>query len=525
MKILIKLNRNTIIFKIKRALNDEQKNILNTNVISDSELVFSDEYIYQNLKIVTSFINNLINNSDIDTVIIHNNKVVLELLDIIKNTNSIKHIILKDDVPITYKMCEKISKIKHIETLSCFSIQDFLVDFLDKKNITVESRCEILFTSDFMTLNSLNKYSSIYYKKTINLALPLSDSDIDDFEGFLNINFYLKVIHINKTLKSDLENVIDLLCKYRKKNIRIVLHENINDLELVNYIKKVNTSKKKQKIKITISYSDQYLRKNFLPQANINILKLCLLFIFIIIGGSFGYVITNNYVAYQKDVSIKEDLNDIIKSTEDTKEVQDIIEKIEIEEEKKVINDYIASLKTLNTDSVGWLKVPNTSVDYPIVKGSDNDYYLDHNIKHESDFNGWIFMDYRNNTDFSHDNTLIYGHTNYNANVMFGSLKQTLKELWYTNTDNHIITVDSLYENLEYQIFSIYSIRATNDYLNIQYTNILEKLEFFHKLEERSIYDFNVELDHDDQIITLSTCDDGGVNRLVIHAVLLNEEN
>ncbi len=518
IKILIQIKDNNIYFKAKRNLNEEQKNILNTNIISDNELIFTDEYIFQNLKIVTNFINELITDAVIDTAIIYNNKVVYQILEILKNTKSITNLILKDDVPITFKMCEKITE-TNIKLLSCYNLQDFMVDYLDNANIRIESRCEMFFISSFMQNNSLNKYSSIYYKKSIHLTLPISENDIDDLNAFCKINKYLKTIHVNKAIKSDLEEIINIINMYKLKNIKIVLHENVNNIELVEYIKRINkSSKKKNNIKITVSYSDEYLYKNFLPQTNIGILRAMLFIILIIVLGSFLYVFINNYVAYQKDEEFKSGFKEIISSTD----TEIIVEELEKNSSKKIVNEYIASLMTYNSDTIAWLTVNNTGIDYPIVQTDNNEYYLNHNIANKNDLNGWIFMDYRNDEDLINDNTVFYGHTRYNSNVMFGTLTNIENKEWRSNEENLTISLDTLYESNKYKIFSYYTIGITNDYLKYQFTNDIEKYEFLNMLKNRSIYDFDTEIHSDDKIITLSTCEDGGSKRLVVHAVLID---
>ncbi len=518
VKILIQIKDNTIYFKAKKKLDASHNNLLNTNVICDNELVFSDEYIYENMAIVTSFIKNLVTENNIDTAVIYNNGLVLEILDVLKNISKIKILVLKDDVPLSYKVCEKICKTS-IKAVSCYNLQDFLVEIFDKSDIVVESRNEMFFTSRFMINNDLLKYSSIFYKKSLIIDLPLSEDDTDDFNAFCSINKYLKVIHINKTVKRDLEALINILEHNRKKNIKIIIHQDVNDFELVTYIKKINNiSKKKYNIKISISYSDAYLGKNFLPQANLNILKVCLIIIIIIVGGSFGYVAVNNYFAYHKDLDIKEDIQEIIDNTDPTK----IIEENFSDPSREIKNDYIASLMTFNKDTTAWITVKNTNVDYPVLQAEDNDYYLNHNIEHDYDFNGWVFMDFRNNKFMEDDNTILYGHTNYDSSVMFGSLKNISSEEWRSNPDNLIIEVDTVYDSLEYEIFAYYNIPVTHDYITTNFSNDIDKLEFFKELQSRSEYTFDVELTSSDTILTLSTCSYGGAKRLVVHAVLID---
>ena len=188
-----------------------------------------------------------------------------------------------------------------------------------------------------------------------------------------------------------------------------------------------------------------------------------------------------------------------------------------------ITNTELASLLTVNEDVVGKLIVNNTNVDYPVVQAKDNDYYLDHNINKEKNANGWIYLDFRNDAMNLDKNNIIYGHNMYYSGVMFGTLHKTYNSNWYTNPENQIITYDTLYEDMQFKIFSIYKVPDTNDYLKVFFDDDTDFLEFADMITKRSIYDFNVPIDADDKIITLSTCSNNGTKRLVIHAVLIDE--
>ena len=204
---------------------------------------------------------------------------------------------------------------------------------------------------------------------------------------------------------------------------------------------------------------------------------------------------------------------------------EDIINELnsnQAENDKIVVNEDIASLININPEVVGWLKVNNTNIDYPVVQTINNEYYLSHNFYLNEDKNGWVFMDYRNDSKYLSDNIIIYAHNRYNSGVMFGTLQNTFRYNWYTNPDNQIITLKTLYETLEYQVFSIYKIAVTTDYLRTIFKDDNDRLEFYSMLKNRSIYNFNIELSGKNKIITLSTCADEN-NRYVLHAVLKEE--
>ena len=176
----------------------------------------------------------------------------------------------------------------------------------------------------------------------------------------------------------------------------------------------------------------------------------------------------------------------------------------------------MTSLEKINKEFTGWLTVNNTSISYPVVKHSDNEYYLKHGFNKKYNINGWIFMDYRNHTETFDQNTIIYGHDS-DYSIMFGDLKKVLQKSWYTNAKNQVITYETKAKKWEAEIFSIYVIDNTTDYLQVVFSN--EEFDAFLKMiTDRSIYNFNKNVSIQDKIITLSTCYKDSSKRLVVHA-------
>ena len=99
------------------------------------------------------------------------------------------------------------------------------------------------------------------------------------------------------------------------------------------------------------------------------------------------------------------------------------------------------NLKDKNQDIVGWIKVKGTAIEYPVVKGADNSFYLTHSLDKSYNSAGWIFADYKNKLDGNDKNIVIYGH-NRRDGTMFGSLQNVLKEEWYNNKENQYITFE-----------------------------------------------------------------------------------
>lgn len=221
--------------------------------------------------------------------------------------------------------------------------------------------------------------------------------------------------------------------------------------------------------------------------------------------------------------NIQKELKEVIRINATSETISILNEGKSEDDENLVVNEDIVSIYNVNPETVAWLTVPNTNIDYAVVQTTNNKYYLTHNIYMEEDNNGWVFMDYRNNVNLLSDNIIIYAHNRYYSGVMFGTLQNTMRYNWYTDPNNQIITLRTMYDELKYQVFSIYKVEVTTDYLQVIFSSNEEKLEMFNMVKDRSMYDFGITLNEDDKIITLSTCADEN-NRYVLHAVLINDE-
>lgn len=520
-KILFKIKNNTIIVKEKVKLSSNNKNLLNTNVISADELLFSLEYLISNLKIVSTFLNEITNNYNIDTLVIEKNEFVLPILDIVKNNKNIKNLILNEDSQLTFKICENITKTS-IKNVNCYNLQPFMIEFLDKHGIIVESRNEILYLSNFMLKNNLSIFSSMFYKMTLQMDLPLSLQDEEDFEAFCSINKYLRTINVDYVNKSDLEYIIKILRKYNKKNVKIVIHANIENEETITYLHNFNKKKSKRyKIYFRLKYSKEYLQDNILKQTNYNILKTCGYIIILIIGFTFTYIFYDNYTSMKGVNKIQNELKEVI-SLNDTTVIINKLNENKEENEKLVKNEDVASVYLINPETVAWVIVPNTNINYPVVQATDNNYYLSHNIYRENDKNGWVFMDFRGDVVNLSDNLILYAHNRYYNGIMFGNLQNMMRYNWYSNPDNQVITIRTLYDELHYKIFSMYRVETTTDYLQVIFPDTSTKMNMFNMIKNRSIYNFGITLNENDKILTLSTCADE-YSKYVVHAVLLND--
>ncbi len=244
--------------------------------------------------------------------------------------------------------------------------------------------------------------------------------------------------------------------------------------------------------------------------------------------------------SYHKDTKAMEKIKDELEETVDIKEVQEVeedenVQVVEQEEDIKKDNPYydyikmnlidvdIKELKEKNSDTVGWIQVNGTNINYPFVQTKDNKYYLTHDLNKNYNSAGWVFLDYRNNIKKLDKNTIIYAHARLNK-TMFGSLKNILKSDWYKNKNNYVVKLSTENQNTLWQVFSVYHIPETSDYIQVKFSSDTEFKTFVDKLQKRSVYKFDTTVSGSDKILTLSTCY-GETERMVMHAKLIKYSN
>lgn len=215
------------------------------------------------------------------------------------------------------------------------------------------------------------------------------------------------------------------------------------------------------------------------------------------------------------------------KNVDKNNEIKEITKKHVKEEkknEKEEIKEYkidFDALKKSNSDTVGYIKVNNTNIDYVVVQAKDNNYYLNHNFNKEKNRAGWIFLDYRNKLDGSDKNTIIYGH-NMKDGSMFETLSSVLQKWWYEDSNNYIVTFTTEEKTFMYQVFSTYDIKNEDYYIKTKFNSDNDYEKFLKTIKSRSNHDYGIELTKDDTILTLSSCLGAGEKRVVLHAKKVN---
>ncbi len=176
--------------------------------------------------------------------------------------------------------------------------------------------------------------------------------------------------------------------------------------------------------------------------------------------------------------------------------------------------DVLDEYKTLyekNKRLIGWLKIDDTNIDYPVMQTSDNEYYLDHNFNQEYDKNGSIFMDYACSAYPKSTNLILYGHHMKSGN-MFGNLQKYAKESY--GKEHSLIQFDTIYEKATYQVMYVFRSQVYNEddivfkyYQFIEANSEAEFDSYMNEMSKMSLYDTGVTAKYGDSLLTLSTCD------------------
>ncbi len=182
----------------------------------------------------------------------------------------------------------------------------------------------------------------------------------------------------------------------------------------------------------------------------------------------------------------------------------------EEEVELTVLEEY-QTLYNKNKKLIGWIKIDDTQIDYPVMQTANNEYYMDHNFNQEYDRNGSLFLD--KDCDIVHRNTnlIIYGH-HMKSGKMFGGLNKYSSEEYCKAHPN--IQFDTIYERGTYEVMYVFRSRIYNEdevvFKYYQFLDAASAQEFNSNMQEMaalSLYDTGVTASYGDQLLTLSTCD------------------
>lgn len=188
--------------------------------------------------------------------------------------------------------------------------------------------------------------------------------------------------------------------------------------------------------------------------------------------------------------------------------------KIHLTEEDTAVPDILPEYEKVhqkNQKLIGWVKIDDTIIDYPVMQTVNNEYYLDHNFNQEEDPNGCIFMDYQCDVVKGCDNIILYGH-HMKSGKMFGTLNKYSSESYFE--EHPVIQFDTIYEKGKYQVMYVFRSKVYSEedvtFKYYQFINAASEMEFNSYLNEMaalSLYDTGVTAAYGDKLLTLSTCD------------------
>ena len=260
--------------------------------------------------------------------------------------------------------------------------------------------------------------------------------------------------------------------------------------------------------------------------------KLVTILIFLIAVGSLGYFGIYSYMNHktqskssqlaelkEKKKPVKKDKADEPVKVNKTGEIEipDILPEYEI-------------LYNKNKSLIGWIKIDDTIIDYPVMQTSNNEYYLDHNFEQGYDKNGSIFMDASCDVLKPSTNLILYGH-HMKSGAMFGGLDKYASEQYYK--EHPTFRFDTIYEKGMYQIAYVFRSQVySEDEIIFKYYQFIDansETEFNSNMIEMSklsLYDTGVTPVYGDELVTLSTCDRSQVNegRFVVVGVKIKSE-
>ena len=195
----------------------------------------------------------------------------------------------------------------------------------------------------------------------------------------------------------------------------------------------------------------------------------------------------------------------------------DILNDIEIDTSNVTNNTtermlQVQEFKKTNNDIVGWLEIDNTKINFPVLQGSDNEYYMTHTYNKEYSSDGSIFLDKDYDWNIPSSNLLIYGHNNKNGN-MFQDLLKYEDENYYKEHPNIRFTTvedDSLYEIISVFKSRVYYKNEQNVFRYYFFINADNEEEYNYYVEESkkaSLYDTGKTATYGEQLLSLSTCE------------------
>lgn len=238
-----------------------------------------------------------------------------------------------------------------------------------------------------------------------------------------------------------------------------------------------------------------------------------------------GYQLFTIFKGYHDGRSEYEKIRDIAtEEDDDGEDTKDLDDTDTVGTDDGFSVDFNA-LKAINSDVIGWIRFapqPET-INYPIVKGTDNSEYLHRTFSANENTLGAIFLNYENASDFTDRNSIIYGHR-MNDGSMFAHLQDyDTKSFWEANPYFYIYTVDG--RKLTYHVVMAGEVSDESSMYQFQFPDDAAYLNFLNAAKSMAFYETGIQVTTQQKVVTLSTCTRAGdSNRIVVMGVLEKEE-
>ena len=233
----------------------------------------------------------------------------------------------------------------------------------------------------------------------------------------------------------------------------------------------------------------------------------------LLVVGSLAYLADYSYRTKRLDdyAAIQKNLKNTALTTPETPETPVIHYDDDTADTLPDILPEYQTLYSLNKRLIGWVKIDDTYIDYPVLQTVNNDYYLNHNFDQEEDKNGSIFLDKDCSIYPRSTNLILYGH-HMRSGRMFGQLNKYSSEKFYK--EHKYIQFDTIYEKGTYEVMYVFRSKIYEEseivFKYYQFTDAVSETEFesnMKQMADMSLYDTGVNAEYGDELLTLSTCD------------------
>lgn len=276
-----------------------------------------------------------------------------------------------------------------------------------------------------------------------------------------------------------------------------------------NNKKYINKHMEKNKVKNSVMNSEKNKRsKNKKRKINffINIIIIILVIIFIY----SGYNVTIWLISDYKTKKLETEL------------FSNIVYEVNSNENEEKNNDELKvdfnKLKEINSDIIAWIRIKDTYINYPVLQGETDEYYLKKDIYKKYSVDGSIFVNTDANSNFEDDNTTIFGHNMKNGR-MFANLHRINRGELGDDVSINIVTENS---SIVYKIFSVYISEPNEEIIKRNFETEEEKEEYINNALSKTNIKFKVNKDNinlNGKILTLITCDSNNKRRVIVHAI------